>query len=341
MEYSVDKLVTDAFIEGGILKPGERLSPSDLSYGRDVLWRMLDHWSTETLMIPFITHQVFSVDSSKRKYTYGKQGDFVSPRPMEIFEAYWRDGSGGDYPLRVVSLQTYSEGAMYKENSVGRPSMMYYEPSYPNAQVMFSTYPLTSDKLHLKVLLPFDMMTISSVCDCGESNEQAISCDDKCCNDCGFDVDDLEYSVTCPDSCDANCRANVIQQCKNDLEAKGTCYGCQCLPYTNSYNFDTGSNIISCSVTASIKARIKPKPIDFIYNAPVEFPPGYIATLVSNLKVMLSSTYQMGLSNIDIQIAMQLKSKVKNLNARIPELRVDKALQRGSNRHSVNYFPTN
>lgn len=101
---------------------------------------MLDSWSSRFLLQATI-QESFTVTANKRQYTIGTGGDFNTRKPIEIVSAFIRDTSNVDYPVSVVSLETY-DSIDDKLLANGRPEVLYYDPAATQQAVPTGTISL-------------------------------------------------------------------------------------------------------------------------------------------------------------------------------------------------------
>ncbi len=68
----------------GAIAIGENPSAEEASEGLSVLNEMLDSWSQERLIIPFISREAFPLIPGQQSYTMGPTGDFNTAQPLDI-----------------------------------------------------------------------------------------------------------------------------------------------------------------------------------------------------------------------------------------------------------------
>ena len=135
-------MIVKDFIKSSLRKLGtyssnEDPTPKELQDGMTQLNRMLNHWAImPNGLYTFITES-FNLNTSQT-YTYGLGGDFDSPRPIKIMEAFTRSGTIDRYMIQanptnwaqitLKSLSTY-------------PNFFLYKPDYPLASVSFYPKP--------------------------------------------------------------------------------------------------------------------------------------------------------------------------------------------------------
>lgn len=319
---TAQKLVRMALQKNGILNRHDNFVPAEmLSDGLDSLWQLLDMLNGESLMIPYITHASFAVTEGKRTYTYGTNGDFNGPRPLEIIAASWLDAANIEWPIEVIDVHTYTTGTPFKRTSSRRPTQLYYEPSYPTGQIFFNAVPYTDDTLLLKVKLPFD----AEYCACCDGDECDTGCVDPACS--GGTIDPDNYTITvagCPDGDDAcilsgetQMEAYLATQCTTDCNKT----------FEQDFSYDPGGGAITITATAVKTPRTAMLPTQLALTRNTEFPPAYYNMLIWNLAEFIAPEYNMEPSSTVVMNARRAKSSIKNRNARPPISAVDSALK--------------
>ncbi len=296
------------------------INPQDMADGLDALWRLLDKFNSDDLMIPYITALEFTVNSQQRRYTYGPGGDFNAPRPLNIYVASWRDQAGSEWPMRMVETRPFVEGNPYKETIIGRPWQMYYEPSFPVAQVEFEFFPFDTDTLLLKVIEPFS----AEICPCCDTSDCFDGCEDPACED--GNVDPADYGITvagCPID-DQACVQSGITQMQDYLETQCTTDCSE--TFTQDFLYDPGTGDITITATATPIPRTAMKPTQLCLTQKTEFPPGYHNLIVWNLAKFLASQYNMEPSQNVVDEATQAYNLIRARNTRSNQMLVDGAL---------------
>jgi len=118
------------------------LTASELQDGLESLNRMLDSWSADELTLYQVIREQFPLVSGQNPYTMGYGGDFNTSRPMKIVDAYLVLNNGSipvSYPMQVLGYDDYN-AVRLKTLSTNFPNYIYYQPSFPIAQVYI--YPI-------------------------------------------------------------------------------------------------------------------------------------------------------------------------------------------------------
>src|SRR5580698_825942 len=85
-------IVNAALEEIGVIRPGQTPAPQESAVGFAWLNSMIDNWSTERLLLPFVTAMLYVMKAGgQQSYTVGSaapppaaQPDFPTPRPLRI-----------------------------------------------------------------------------------------------------------------------------------------------------------------------------------------------------------------------------------------------------------------
>lgn len=143
------------------------LTASELQDGLESLNRMLDSWSADELTLYQVIREQFPLVSGQNPYTMGYGGDFNTSRPMKIVDAYLVLNNGSipvSYPMQVLGYDDYN-AVRLKTLSTNFPNYIYYQPSFPIAQVYI--YPIFAPNdpstqgpayINLTSWKPFDMI---------------------------------------------------------------------------------------------------------------------------------------------------------------------------------------
>lgn len=135
----------------GVYQVGETLASEDANIAFDQLNALLDVLSNEHLAVYNNAESVLSLQAGKGVYTVGAGGDFDIARPLRISTAYTRltpTGSSVDYPCTEVDFDRYSRIGL--KNQPGPwPKVMYYDTSYPLANLYVWPVPSQNAEFHL------------------------------------------------------------------------------------------------------------------------------------------------------------------------------------------------
>jgi hypothetical protein len=135
----------------GTIAVGETLSADDSTTGLEQLNAMLDVWSTEHLAVFNNSEYVLQLQAGKSTYSIGTGGDFNIPRPLRLSGAYTRlqpTGTTVDYPCAEVDFSRWSKIGL-KSQPGPWPKVMYFNTSYPLAELIFWPVPSQNAEFHL------------------------------------------------------------------------------------------------------------------------------------------------------------------------------------------------
>lgn len=144
----------------GAIAVGETLAPEDSTTGLEQLNAMLDLWSTEHLAVFNNTETVLQLQAGKASYTVGTGGDFDMPRPLRISGAYTRlntSGSAVDFPCAEVDYTRYARIGL-KDQPGPWPKVMYFNTSFPLAEMIFWPVPSQGVEFHLWADMVFSQL---------------------------------------------------------------------------------------------------------------------------------------------------------------------------------------
>ncbi len=135
----------------GAIAVGETLAPEDSTTGLEQLNAMLDLWSTQHLAVFNNTETVLQLQAGKASYSVGAGGDFDMPRPLRISGAYTRlspTGTTVDYACAEVDYSAYARIGL-KSQPGPWPKVMYFNTSFPLAEIIFWPVPSQNAEFHL------------------------------------------------------------------------------------------------------------------------------------------------------------------------------------------------
>lgn len=130
MILKVQDLLNAVFRKLQVATKGVNTDASEMANALQDLNIMLDEWSADTLMCMGSIMVSFPLTGGKYTYTIGSGGDFNGIRPNRITDAFVRDASGTDYPLKIVALNQYNDEAS-KSIDLGTPFELYYDTGTP------------------------------------------------------------------------------------------------------------------------------------------------------------------------------------------------------------------
>lgn len=139
-------MITRAFCELQVYRPGEQLLDVDAAQGLIALNAMLDSWSNESLTCYAILEQSVLLIPNVAQYTIGPGGMINSTRPLRlkfgVGAAYTLDTQGTRYPIDVVAQEVWNQITLSTINS-SIPTVLFYDPQFPLAKLNFYPVPNT------------------------------------------------------------------------------------------------------------------------------------------------------------------------------------------------------
>lgn len=150
------QLIRSAYANLGVLDIEGDLSPAQYEQGRQSLNAMLGSWGRKRLTVNGIVSESFPLVVGQATYTIGSGGSFNTAWPFSINDAFIRDASGIDYPVRVITREQYNSISVKTVD--GRPEYLYYDPQHPVGVVRLYFVPDATDTLFIdsqKVITSF------------------------------------------------------------------------------------------------------------------------------------------------------------------------------------------
>ncbi len=153
---SVLNMLTDSMQDAGIIAVGETPTAAEAQKGLRLLNRMLDTWSTESLVIYNQVQEVFSLTAGLQTYTIGAGGDFDTARPITIYDAYMRDTNGNDIEIAIWDAQQYAQ--IISKPITGTIALgIYYNSGYPLSEI--TLWPVVQDSSYRLVLWSWKLLS--------------------------------------------------------------------------------------------------------------------------------------------------------------------------------------
>ncbi len=127
MIIQVQQLIKTALQDIGAVAKSEMPTSDEMADGLTKLNFMIDAWAVRSLMVLGTVLKAFPLTSGKYAYTIGTGGDFNTPRPTAVTDAYIRDGNGSDTPVDILSSDEYY-AIEDKSIGTGRPQGLWFDP---------------------------------------------------------------------------------------------------------------------------------------------------------------------------------------------------------------------
>jgi len=127
MIIQVQQLITFALQDIGSIAKQETPTSDEMADGLTKLNFMIDAWAVRSLMVLGTVMQAFPLVPGKYAYTIGTGGNFNTPRPSAITDAYIRDANGSDTPVEILTSDEYY-AIEDKSIGTGRPQGLWFDP---------------------------------------------------------------------------------------------------------------------------------------------------------------------------------------------------------------------
>ena len=162
---SANEIATGALRLIGVVQPGRAPSPADMNAALYALRSMLESWSTQNLNLFQTTTLDFDFIPNQAEYLLGPSpaADWQTTfRPMELDYCYIRYAVGGGVPVETpIKILSDAERASITAKTIQSPipTTVYYNPTNPDATLIFWPVPTVAYKAVLWVLNPLDGFT--------------------------------------------------------------------------------------------------------------------------------------------------------------------------------------
>jgi hypothetical protein len=127
---------------------GESPTPEELKDGLMAAQSMLRSWAALGILAFASTNEDFALVSGTQSYTWGVGGTFNSARPNSILNATLDT-------TKPISVFAYGDKYSLVTEESGQPTMLFYNPAYPFATVLFDKNPDSGYILNIESLKPF------------------------------------------------------------------------------------------------------------------------------------------------------------------------------------------
>jgi hypothetical protein len=170
MTTTVREIISSSLLKINAIQPGEIPTDGDLDISLESLMGLVDSWSNERLMIYTINPYYFEATAGKQIYTMGPGGDWNTPRPMAIQQAYLRlnaqvnntnpvtfsfPSDVADLPIAMANDAQWASIAV-KQLSAVFPTIMYDDGNYPLRNIYLYPIPNQHQVVALWLWEPLD-----------------------------------------------------------------------------------------------------------------------------------------------------------------------------------------
>lgn len=128
--------VVSTMILNSLIMTGEKdisvtsFTQNETSYHLSRLNSMIDSWSNERLMIPYLSQTSFALTASTVSYSIGPGATFNMTRPTQVVNpCFIRDTSNMDSPLEIINMEAYGR-LVLKSTSGTYPSYLAYDHGF-------------------------------------------------------------------------------------------------------------------------------------------------------------------------------------------------------------------
>lgn len=149
-------LITDALQDLGTVAIDEVPSAEEAANCLRALNAMISLWNTQSLALYARKAHVFDLVSGQSVYTLGTGGDFNMARPRKILDAFARDASGNDFPVKLYTEQQYAS-ILTKSVGSSLPIAIYDDGAYPLRNI--TVFPVPQSPPYRLVLWTEDAIT--------------------------------------------------------------------------------------------------------------------------------------------------------------------------------------
>jgi hypothetical protein len=129
--------------------------------GLEDLNNLISSLNAEGLIIPSLTKISHTLVAGTNNYTIGTGGDINTTRPMSITNAFIRDSNNYDHHVTIRAISDYAK--ISSKSTQGRPTKLYYNPTYSTGKIYLYLNPDTAEDLHMDLMVP--LSEISAVGD--------------------------------------------------------------------------------------------------------------------------------------------------------------------------------
>lgn len=145
---TVEDMIKRAFKLVSIIGNNEDYDTADIDDAFLQVNGIIEEWNSNKMMSYSISKNSFALTPNEETYTIGSGGDFNIARPIEIINAYLTDVNGTSYPIQLMQNNDY-DSIVLKGTTGSWPSYLFYNPSYPLAEITLWPKPSINYTLNL------------------------------------------------------------------------------------------------------------------------------------------------------------------------------------------------
>jgi hypothetical protein len=132
---------------------GETPSVNELNDGLSALQSMLRAWESRRLLVFASTKENVTLVPGQYLYAWGTDGDINTTRPSQLLGCYITDSEGVTHTIDIISEDKYRSISV--KGTVSRPYALYFQPTYPLANVYLYPVPSDVETMVIDSLKPF------------------------------------------------------------------------------------------------------------------------------------------------------------------------------------------
>jgi hypothetical protein len=156
---TVRELIEGSLRVVGAFAVGETPGAADTSTALKVLQDLIAE-RAGNMFVPCMVREAITLVVGQASYTVGEEAtaDLSTARPEQIIEAWVRDTSDYDYPVKVIDDRNYN--AIRDKTMSGRPDRLFYSPTSPNGTAYVYPVPDAVESLYIYSIKSFTEPTI-------------------------------------------------------------------------------------------------------------------------------------------------------------------------------------
>ena len=159
LAYTIEDVITDAFIEIGMTAPGEYPSPEEAQWGLRKVNYLIDTWQALEFYVYSAQFVVFTLVVGLSPHTIGPSGlatfsTAPQPRPVKLDSAALLLNTSSptglvDLPMNVRDKDWWALNQV-KEIETNVPTDVYYDPTFPDGSLYFWPVPNSQQQVRLQ-----------------------------------------------------------------------------------------------------------------------------------------------------------------------------------------------
>ena len=121
-----DQLIAGALRLCGVLAEGETATTDQVTNASEALNMLVKRLEADGMPLWAIKQSTVAMTADTNVYNIGVGQTVNTPKPLKVIQAFIRDSSNNDTPMRIVTRQEYN--VLGNKASSGRPIQIFYEP---------------------------------------------------------------------------------------------------------------------------------------------------------------------------------------------------------------------